>query len=82
MNATARYFIRAGLSTALAFLSALAAAMPDGISGTEWVVMASATVSAAGLYLGIGAASETVEPRVGNAKPEDELIAEMRGVGK
>ena len=61
-----RYLIRAAFATALAFLSALGAAMPDGISGTEWIIIATATVTAGSAWLGLGAASPTLEPRVGN----------------
>lgn len=78
MSPTARYFLRAGFATALAGLSAVGTAIPDGISSTEWIIVATAVVGAASAYLGFGAASENLEPNVGNTKPAAEIIAEQQ----
>jgi hypothetical protein len=62
-SANARTFLRTAVETGLAFLGALQVAIFDGsISGMEWVGISTATLTAFGGYLGIGAASGSVEP--------------------
>lgn len=61
-SSTARTFLRASVSAGLAFLGALQLAMVDGITSQEWVGVAIATVGVLGGYLGIGAASGSMEP--------------------
>lgn len=64
MSQQVKFYVRAGLATALAFLSALGVAITDGISGTEMVAIATATLTAAGIYLGLGFGT-SLEPDVG-----------------
>lgn len=61
-SSTARTFLRAAVASALSFLGALQLAMVDGITSQEWVGVAIATVGVLGGYLGIGAASGSMEP--------------------
>lgn len=65
-SAQSRYILRASFATVLAFLAALSTAIDGGISSTEWVVIATATVSVLAAYLGVGAAVPSVEPFIGN----------------
>ena len=58
-SSSARTYLRATISTVLAFLAALGTALvgDQSVSINEWVTIATATVSALGIYLGIGAAT-------------------------
>lgn len=65
MTPKTRFLARAGIATTLAALAALTTALTDGaISAIEIVTIASATVGALGIYVGIGAATP-VEPSIG-----------------
>lgn len=67
MGATARFLLRAGIATALAGLGAAAGALTDGgITVAEAITIATAALTAAGIYAGVGAAVPQVEPHIGN----------------
>ena len=63
------YAIRIGFFALVAGLASLKASIGDGVDAGEWVDIISATVVAGGAYAGIGAASKTVEPTIGNTGP-------------
>ena len=66
-SSTARTFLRASITTVLAFLGALGTAIVDNaITPVEWVMIATATVGAFGAYLGVGAVVPQAEPFFGN----------------
>lgn len=58
--------LRATIVTAIAVLATLKASIGDGLDSQEWVDIISAGVVAFAAYLGIGAATEPVEPFFGN----------------
>jgi hypothetical protein len=67
VNAQARYFLRAAIAAVLAGLGAAGGALVDGgLSPIECVTIATATLGAAGAWLGVGAAVPQVEPHIGN----------------
>lgn len=67
MNVQARYVLRAAIAAALAGLGAASGALVDGgISAAEIITIISATLTAGGLYAGVGAAVPQVEPHIGN----------------
>lgn len=41
------------LATAVTFLGSLSVALPDGVTGQEWITIAIATLTAAGVVLGV-----------------------------
>lgn len=76
MSPGARTAFRTGITTALAFLGALGTALVDGsISPVEGVAIATATVTAAGAWLGIGYSSQS-EPFFGPAGDPVEVPVE------
>lgn len=64
-SAGARVALRAGIAITLAFLAALATAIVDGVTASEWITIATATLTVAGAWVGLGAASGNVEPFFG-----------------
>lgn len=77
MSPGARTAFRTGIATALAFLSALGVALVDGsISPLEGVSIATATVTALGGWLGVGAVSQS-EPFFGRQGDPVEVPADQ-----
>ena len=69
-----RYALRAGVATLLGLLGALQVALIDGsFSALDGIAVATATVTVAGGYLGIGAASGSMEPFVGNKHSDPDV---------
>lgn len=69
-----RYLLRAGVATGLGALGALQVALIDGsFSALDGVAIATATLTVAGGYLGIGAASGSMEPFVGNKHSDPDV---------
>lgn len=63
------YVIRICITAAIAGLASLKASIGDGLDNAEIVDVISATLVAGAAYAGIGAASKTVEPEIGNTGP-------------
>jgi hypothetical protein len=73
---TARTYIRSGFAALLAALSSAGTALvgDQSISPTEWVIMASAAITAAGVWLGFGALPNTqIEPFYGAQSKDVEV---------